>query len=276
MMLSGNSNTYKIVNPAHTEKRRRKQMKKGAFKKWLYGFIAFVIIVGGIAGILYYDKNRERLELAREIADYGPRKSVPQTIEDLKRAITAYEKLQIQHVKDAAQTGVYWKILSSRFQDKQMYFEAVEALKHAIDIMPNDETLHYLLGLNAAYAAKSAYDYEGEGVMGDRSRSYFDLAETAYLRSIELEPVYNQARFALAVLYIYELNRPEEGIPQIVGYMENRSGDADAMCMMARAFYMLGRYREAVDWYDRGIPFIKNKEQKVEAEENRRYILGLM
>ncbi|MDR1149206.1 MAG: tetratricopeptide repeat protein [Spirochaetaceae bacterium] len=251
-------------------------MKKGAFKKWLCGFTAFVIIIGGTAGLFYYEKNKKRLEFAREIADYGPRKGVPQTIDDLKLAIAAYEKLQEQHIKDAAQTGVYWKILASRFKDKQMYFEAVEALKRAIDITPNDETLHYLLGLNAAYAAKSAYDYGVEGVIGDRSRRYFELAETAYLRSIELESMYNQAHFALAVLYIYELNRPEEGIPQIAAHMENRSGDADAMCMMARAFYMLGRYREAVDWYDRGIPLIKDKGQKAEAEENRRYILGLM
>ncbi|MDR1362540.1 MAG: tetratricopeptide repeat protein [Spirochaetaceae bacterium] len=251
-------------------------MKKGAFKKALCGFIGFVLIVGGIVFILYYDKNKERLDLAREIANYGPRKGVPRSIEDLKRAIAAYEKLQEQHVKDAAQTGVYWKILGSRFQDKQMYFEAIEALKHAIEITPNDETLHYLLGLNAAYAAKSAYDYGGEGAIGARALGYFNLAEAAYLRSMEIEPMYNQASFALAVLYIYELNRPEEGMRQLVIYMENRSGDAGAMFMMARASYMLGRYREAVDWYDRGIPLAKDNGQKAEAEENRRYILGLM
>ncbi|MDR2795163.1 MAG: tetratricopeptide repeat protein [Spirochaetaceae bacterium] len=251
-------------------------MKKGAFKKWVCGFAGFAVIIGGIVFAIYYDKNRERLELAREIAEYGPRKGVPRTIEDLKRAIAAYEKLQEQHVKDAAQTGVYWKILASRFQDKQMYFEAIDALQRAIEITPGDETLHYLLGLNAAYAAKSAYDYQGEGAVGERSRRYFDLAEKAYLRSIELEPKYNQACFALAVLYIYELERPEEGIAQLTAYMENRSGDSDAMFMMARAFYMLGRYREAVDWYDRGIPLVKDKGRKAEAEENRRFIMGLM
>jgi tetratricopeptide (TPR) repeat protein len=251
-------------------------MKKGAFKKWICGFVGFAVIIGGITFAIYYDKNRERVELAREISEYGPRKGVPRSIEDLKRTIAAYEKLQEQHVKDAAQTGVYWKILASRFQDRKMYFEAIEALKRAIDISPSDETLHYLLGLNAAYGAKSAYDYEGEGAVGSRALSYFELAERAYLRSIELEPKYNQARFALAVLYIYELERPEEGIEQLTAYMENRSGDSDAMFMMARAFYMLGRYREAVNWYDRGIPLVKDKGQRAEAEENRRYILGLM
>ncbi|MDR2342902.1 MAG: tetratricopeptide repeat protein [Spirochaetaceae bacterium] len=251
-------------------------MKKGAFRKTLFAFIGFVVIGGCIAFVFYYDKNRERLELAREIAEYGPRKGVPRTIEELKRAIAAYEKLQEQHVKDAAQTGVYWKILASRFQDKQMHFEAIDALQRAIEITPGDETLHYLLGLNAAYAAKSAYEHQGAGVPGERSRAYFDLSERAYLRSIELEPAYNQARFALAVLYIYELERPEEGISHLSAYMEGRSGDLDAMFMMARAFYMLGRYREAVDWYDRAIPLVKDKGQRAEAEENRRYILGLM
>ncbi|MDR2659616.1 MAG: tetratricopeptide repeat protein [Spirochaetaceae bacterium] len=244
-------------------------------KRHIYGLIAFIIIAGGVVFILYYEKNKERLDLARQIAEYGPRKGVPRTIDDLKRAIAAYEKLQLQHIKDAAQTGTYWKILGTRFQDKEMYFEAIDALKHAIDITPDDETLHYLLGLNAAYASKSAYD-AGEGAIGERSRRCLELAEDAYLRSIELEGKYNQARFALAVLYIYELDRPADGIDQLVAYMENRSGDADAMFMMARAFYMLGRYREAVDWYDQGIPLTKDRMKKAEAEENRRFILGLM
>ena len=251
-------------------------MKKGAFKKSFFAFAGFAVIAGCIIFVFYYDKNRERLELAREIAEYGPRKGVPRTIEDLKRALAAYEKLQEQHVKDAAQTGVYWKILASRFQDRGMHFQAIEALQRAIGIAPGDETLHYLLGLNAAYAAKSAYDYQGEGAAGESSRRYFDLAERAYLRSIELEPRYNQARFALAVLYIYEMERPEEGIAQLTAYMEDRSGDTDAMFMMARAFFMLGRYREALTWYDQGIPLVKDRTQRAEAEENRRYILGMM
>ncbi|MDR0383123.1 MAG: tetratricopeptide repeat protein [Spirochaetaceae bacterium] len=250
-------------------------MKNRAFIGGLIAFCVFALIVGGIAIIYRSEKDGERLKLAREIASYGPRKGVPREIEDLKRAIAAYEKLQEQHVRDAAQTGVYWKILSTRFQDKEMYFEAVDALEHAIRITPSDEMLHYLLGLNAAYAAKSAYDYRGEAAGGGVTRRYLDLAEAAYLRSIELAPKYNQARFALAVLYIYELDRPEDGIEQLVAYMETRSGDADAMFMMARAFYMLGRFREAVDWYDRGIPLVKDNAKKAEAEENRLYILGL-
>jgi tetratricopeptide (TPR) repeat protein len=250
--------------------------KKLPFKAGLAFFFVFALIAGGIVIISYYEKNNERLKLAREVADYGPRRGVPREIDDLKRAIAAYEKLQEQHIKDAAQTGVYWKILSSRFQSKQMYFEAIDALENAIRIAPADETLHYLLGLNAAYAAKSAHDYRGNAGGGGVTRHYFDLAEAAYLRAIELEPTYGQARFALAVLYIYELNRPEDGIEQLVSYMETRSGDADAMFMMARAFYMQGRLREAVDWYDKGIPLSNDKDKKAEAEENRRYIMGLL
>jgi tetratricopeptide (TPR) repeat protein len=251
--------------------------KRMPFKAGLAFFIVFALIAGGIVIIYHNEKNGERLRLAREIADYGPRKGVPREIEDLKRAIAAYEKLQEQHIKDTAQTGVYWKILASRFQAKAMYFEAIDALEQAIRITPSDETLHYLLGLNAAYAAKSAHDYRGEaGGSGEITRRYFELSEAAHLRSIELEPKYNQARFALAVLYIYELDRPEDGIEHLAAYMETRSGDADAMFMMARACYMLGRLREAVDWYDRGIPLTKDKAKKAEAEENRRYILGLL
>jgi tetratricopeptide (TPR) repeat protein len=205
---------------------------------------------------------------------------VPRTIEDLQKAIAAYEDLQEMHVRDAAQTAAYWKILSTRFQDRGMFLEAVKALRRAIEIMPGDETLHYLTGLNAAQAAKSLFDYGGlsggEGSGGGWSRrSCLDLAEAAYLRAIELEPTYTQARYALAVLYVFELDRPDDAVFQLLRYMENRSGDADAMFILARALYMTGRNGEAADWYERGIPLSKDAARKAEAEANLNYIRGL-
>ena len=58
--------------------------------------------------------------------------------------------------------------------------------------------------------------------------------------------------------------------------MEHRSGDSDAMFMIARALYMTGRYREAVDWYDRGIALTKDETKKHEAQMNRNFIIDQM
>jgi tetratricopeptide (TPR) repeat protein len=257
--------------------RAGKKEKRVKIKQALCAIIGAAVFFGGIYAVFYFSQNKERRDLAERIAEYGPRKGVPRSIDDLQRAIAAYEELQTQHVKDAAQTATYWKILASRFQDKQMYLEAVNALRRAIEINPDDEALHYLTGLNAASCAKSMYDYdEGAGGRGINASRYFNLAEAAYLRAIELEPAYTQARYGLAVLYIYELDRPADAVPHLLRYMENRSGDANAMFMLARALYMTGEYSEAVAWYERGIPLTKDDAMRAEAQTNRNFIMDIL
>jgi tetratricopeptide (TPR) repeat protein len=253
-----------------------KKEKRNKIKQALYAIIGAAVFFGGVYAVFYFTQNNERRELASRVAEYGPRKGVPRTIEDLQKAIAAYEDLQEQHVKDAAQTATYWKILATRFQDKQMYIEAVKALRRAIEINPGDEVAHYLTGMNAAQSAKSMYDYdEGEAGRGINAARYFNLAEEAYLRAIELEPEYAQARYGLAVLYVYELDRPALAVPQLLQYMENRSGDANAMFILARALYMTGEYNEAIEWYERGIPLSKDEKIRAEAQANRNYIMDL-
>ncbi|GMO14608.1 MAG: tetratricopeptide repeat protein [Spirochaetaceae bacterium] len=242
-------------------------MNKAKLKQALCAITGGIIVIAGISGVVYWSQDKERRELARRISEFGPRKGVPRTIDDLKRAIAAYEDLQEQHVRDASQTGTYWKILATRFSDKKMFLEAVKALEKAIYYNPADETLHYLLGLNASYAAKSLYA-SGNGEV----ERYFNMAEEAYLRAIELEPTYTQARYALAVLYVFELNKPESAVPQLLEYMEGRSGDSDAMFILARAFYMSGQFQQAIDWYTRAIPLTKDEQKRREAEQNLKFI----
>ena len=246
-------------------------MKKGKIKQTICAIAGGLIVIGGIFFAFYASRDAEHRALAKRIAEFGPRKGVPRSIDDLTRAIAAYEDAQTLHIKDAAQTGVYWKILATRFQDREMFLEAIKALEKAREYTPNDEVLHYLTGLNAAQAARSLY---GERRGGGETARYFELAETAYLRAVELESSYTQARYALAVLYLFELNRPDDAITQLMRYMEHRSADADAMFLLARAYYMTGRLREAVEWYDRGIPLTKDARKKSEAEANRALILS--
>ena len=195
-MLSGDC-YYKIEY-------KKLNMKKGKLKQIVCAIAGAILVLGGFFFVWTWSKDKEHREMARRIAEFGPRKGVPRTIDDLKRAIAVYEDVQTLHVKDAAQTGVYWKILATRFQDREMFLEAIKALAEAIKYTPDDEVLHYLTGLNAAQAAKSLYDYDtGNGGRGAVSSRYFKLAEDAYLRAVELEPSYTQARYALAVLYTF-------------------------------------------------------------------------
>ncbi|MDR1470855.1 MAG: CDC27 family protein [Spirochaetaceae bacterium] len=235
----------------------------------LIGVFVFLIVAGGIAFIFYYQKNKERVAEAIAIAAYGPRKGVPKEIEDLERAIKVYEKQLDRHVKDAAQTGIYWKILGTRFSEKGMHLEALKAFQEAMRYNTEEAVLYYLTGVSAGRAGKFALEFERNG---GEAAHYYQLSEEAYLRAIALDERYSLALFGLAVLYTFELNRPLDAIPRIERYMELRSGDIDALFILARCYYMSGQYRRALDQYDIIISTTKDSRQRAEAEENRRAV----
>jgi tetratricopeptide (TPR) repeat protein len=245
-------------------------------KSNIAGYVGFiltaVIIAAVVTFITHREKDTERTALAKQIAEYGPRRGVPKSIDELKRVISVYEKMIELHIRDASQTSAYWKILGTRFREKEMHIEAMDAFEHAIQYSPNDETLHYLMGLSASQAAKSMYDTYNR--IGEGERLY-NTAEKALLRAVELEQEYAQARYALAVLYAYELNRPSDSISQLSRYMEQRPQDAEAMFIMARACFMTNEYQKAIEWYNRGIPLSKDKNQITDAEANIAYIRSL-
>jgi hypothetical protein len=55
--------------------------------------------------------------------------------------------------------------------------------------------------------------------------------------------------------------------------MELRSGDTNAMLILARCYYMSGQYRRALDQYDMIINTAKDPKRRSEAEANRRAVL---
>jgi tetratricopeptide (TPR) repeat protein len=249
-------------------KRKRDPFKRGKAGVVIGAFV-FLIMAGGIAFIFYYQKNKERIDQAIAISAYGPRKGVPREIEDLERAIKVYEKQLDRYVKDAAQTGVYWKILGTRFAEKGMHIEAIKAFQNAMRYNTEEAVLYYLTGVSAGRAGKFALEFEHSG---GEAAHYYQLSEEAYIRAIDLDEGYTLALYGLAVLYAFELNRPLDAIPRIERYMELRSGDIDAMFILARCYYMSGQYRRALDQYDMIISTTKDSRKRAEAEENIRAV----
>ncbi|GHT96502.1 hypothetical protein FACS1894141_6720 [Spirochaetia bacterium] len=249
-------------------------------KQTLFAIVGFAILIVIFGGVYIYQQYAKRNTLAARIAEYGPRKGLPETLEGLQKAIDVYEEQIEQHVKDAAQTGVYWKILAIRLSDRSMYAEALEALEWAIHYSPEEATLHYLTGVAAGNMAKSAHDFgslqTSRGIHRTLSRDeYFALCESAYLRALQLDSTYSRPMYGIGVLYIYELDRPEEAIPYLVRYLGNQKNDVDAMFHLARAYYVTEQFQNALDLYDRIITTTKDAAKRTEAENNKEIVLGV-
>ncbi|QQO07405.1 tetratricopeptide repeat protein [Breznakiella homolactica] len=250
-------------------------MKKKIGKEPFIVLLVFVIIGVAIGGVYIYRKNSARNALAARIAELSPGGAPPETIEELREAIDLYEQMIEQHVRDAAQTGIYWKILATRLQDRGLHNEALEALERTIYYYPEDPTPHYLTGLSAGVVAKSVHDF---GVTGENTlrQRYYRLSEESYLRAIELDGRYARPMYGLAVLYVYELDRPEDAIPYLHRYLELRTRDTDAMFILATAYYLTGEFEPALEQYDRILAVTNDAARRDAAERNKQEILDLL
>jgi tetratricopeptide (TPR) repeat protein len=243
-------------------------------KEALKGIVIVLVIAGGIWGFSRYQRGSAHRDLAKKIAELSPKGAPPETIGGLQAAIAAYEEQIELNVREGAQTGAYWKILATRLADKGMHRDALDALERAIYFNGEEPTLFYLTGISAAVAAKSSLDFPGTADGEEARGRYFALAESAHLRAIELDPGYSRPRYAIGILYVFELDRPAEAIPHLRRYLELMSTDTDAMFALARAYYMTGNTQDAVEIYDRIISVTKDRTKKDEAQRNREFVLG--
>lgn len=242
-------------------------------KKHPLRVLALVAILLGIAALGYggYRFTRARatdLRISELTSDGAP----PESIEGLKEAIARYEGRIEEQTKTAAQAGIYWKLLATRYIDRKMYGEALDALKRAVEYFPEDSTLYYMTGLSASVMAKSALDFSRTGSTAERNR-LFALAESSHKRAIALDPKNTRSLYALGVLYVFELDRAADAIPYLERYLLLESKDVDAMFILARAFYVTGKRDDAVNLYDRIIATTKDKNKKAEAEANKKTVL---
>ena len=230
-----------------------------------------LIIVIVLFGASRCERSKARGEWAKQVFGLGGGVS-PATIDEIKAAIASNEKQIERYVETASKTGLYWKLLASRLQDRGLHWEALEALWQAIYYTPEDPVLHYSMGISAGILAKSIHILPG-GERNERD-SYLDLAEEAFLRAIELDSRYFGPRYSLGVLYVFELDRPEDAIPHLERCLEISRNDVDAMFVLARAFFMLERYQDALDLYDRIITLTRDEQKRIDAQNNRQLILG--
>ena len=246
--------------------------------KKLKEFILAILILAAVGYLIYFmyqsGNSRVNRELAKRMAEISPRGGPPETIDGLRQAIALYEDQIEKNVREGAQTGVYWKILATRLADRNMHNDALLALERAIYFNTEDPALYYLTGISASFVAKSAVGFTSASG-GERDR-YNNLAENAHLRALELDITYSRPMYALAVLYVFELDRPQEAITWLERYLSIQTNDFSAMFVLARAHFMQEDYPRAIEIYDRIIDRTRDKNIREEAQINRDIIQGIL
>ena len=196
----------------------------------------------------------------------------PTTIEELKTAIEKYDARIADLQLSQSQVGIWYKILGTRYLDNKMYGEALKAFQSALQYYPDNQNLYYYVGICAGYMSHTALDYNATGNM-EQKYNYLKLAETAYLRAIEIEPRYSRALYALSVLYVYELDEPTKAIPYLERVLDIEKKHTDAMFVLARAYYSAYEFDKAVEMYDKIISVTTSDKKKADAEANKKIVL---
>lgn len=198
----------------------------------------------------------------------------PTTEEELKEAITKYQQRVADNQLADTQVGVWYKMLAVRYLDAKMYGKALEYFQKAIQFHPTNQNLYYYVGLCAGYMAKASLDYNATGASTTTEKyNYLKLAESAYLRAIELEPKYGRALYGLGILYVFELDMSDKAIPHLEKLLSFDTRNFDAMFVLARAYYVQGDFDKSASLYDRIASQTKSDQKKQEALANKKIVL---
>lgn len=159
--------------------------------------------------------------------------------------------------------GVYNKMLAIRNYDNKMYGKAFKSFSRAIELDPSNPLLYYHAGVCAGWNAKSQVDLDSES----EQEKWYETAEQCYKRALELDPYYTDALYGYAILLIIELDRPVEGIEYVKKLLEKEKKNINAFFLLARAYYQIGDYEQALDSYDRILDITKSDQVKEQVRE---------
>jgi cytochrome c-type biogenesis protein CcmH/NrfG len=188
------------------------------------------------------------------------------TVAELSRKIDGFRAEVDRKVKATENLGVYWKMLAVRYMNGGMYGEAMAALREAVAVYPENPLLFYYQGMCAARLAKAQTENAA------KQAEMYRTAEDAYRRAIALDPVLVHALYGLAILYIFELERPAEAEPLLKKALEVEKKNWDCWMLLARVYYETRRAEQAVGLYDTILGSGAPEAVRRDAEANRKRI----
>lgn len=241
----------------------------------MYRLVRVAVLLG--AFVLLAGCDSESRNLLRRIFDREEQMRIgssPTTIEELKQAIAISDAEVQRTVAANEKVGTYWRLLANRYLERNLFRDAYDAAIKALYYYPSNSGLYYIAGLSAAYLSRAAEADIRSGAPG--RDNWLKVAEAAYLNGLKFNDRAHLNMYALATLYAFELDRPEDALAQLERYMKIIAEDIDAHFLYARTLYVLGRYQDAVDVYDRIMQISRIKDRRDQAAANKKQILEQM
>lgn len=215
-----------------------------------------------LPGCRQEDEPMLRELITLESPEYGAEEVSDERVRELRQAISELEEIVARKVEATEKLGEYHRILAVEFIGRSMYGPALDHLREAIRLEPENPVLAYWAAVASGRLAKAMVE------RGERER-YLEQCERYYLRAIELNPRYTSAMYGLAVLYVFELERPGEAEPLLREVLRRQSRNVQAMAVLAHAYAATGRLEEAAEMYGRIAETTTDEALRRDAIRNR-------
>ena len=212
------------------------------------------------------DKTLDRI-LGTESGDYENEKISKERIKELEKGIEEYTDDVERGVKANAEIGIYYRMLALEYIDLEMYHYALENLEKALEYYPTHSVLSFYAGLSIANIARAEIED------GNRLALLYE-AENYYLAAVRIRKGYANALYALAVLYMFDLDRPGEAGLLLEEILQRDPLNWEAKTLYARFKVISGDIDAAIELYDEISSDAWDDEMKEQAGRNRDFLLG--
>ena len=235
-------------------------------KKRVFSLLLLPILLG-LSGC---DREKDAMLdelLTLEEESYSDEAISSKTIDELRIGINRLQGEIERTVEAGEQLINYYRLAGLEFMGRELYGLAVPFFRKALDLQPTNRLLSYRIGVCTVQIAMSQNDAQAR-------RLKFEEAEEYYLYAIRLDPRYAGALYALSVLYVFEMDRPEDAEAYLERILEDESRHFKAMFLLARVYVGYGRIDDAVALYDEIIRESNDQTQVEEAKKNRGELVG--
>ncbi|RKX78417.1 MAG: hypothetical protein DRP87_06325 [Spirochaetes bacterium] len=234
-------------------------------KKYIGFFLIFILLIAMTTSCRRKDSILFDRMKSLETTNDGELSD--KTIEKLKEGIKKYKAEVERTIRAYENIGQYYKLLAVELIGREMYGVALDYVKKAIEIYPENAVLFQLAGVCSARMAKAMINEQ------EKQRELFLNAEKFYKRALELDEWYVDALYGLAVLYVFELDRVREAEPLVTKIIEKEKKNVDARFLLARIYVSSGRIEDAIEIYDEIINITSSPEIKRKARGNMEKLL---